>query len=137
MNPGTTFHPISKINRLRTKTFFLRWWCDISRYKFYNALMITLQINFSLDSVSSNERLPYIKSPNYNFCYSNYKETLLDCKSSKVGYCFSFHEHCRYKNNDHNNKSINNISCKFTISCKLIYVFSCVLNHWLNIYSKL
>ena len=37
-------------------------------------------------------------------------------------YCFSLHEDCRYKNSDHNNKSIKNISCMVTISCKSIYV---------------
>ena len=60
--------------------------------------------------------------PNCNFCYFKYKDTLLDCKSSKVGYCFSPHENCGHKNNHNNNKSINNISCKFTISCKSIYL---------------
>ena len=65
---------------------------------------------------------PIYKTPNCNFCYSNYKETLLDCQSSKVGYCFSLYEQCRYKNNDHNNNSIKNISCIFTISCKSKYV---------------
>ena len=41
---------------------------------------------------------------NVNFCYLKYKERLYDCRSSKVGYWFSIHEHWRHKNNDHNNK---------------------------------
>ena len=113
---------MSKINRLRIKIVFLRGGCDISRYMCYNALMITLQTKFWFRFSFLEWVTPYIKPPNCNFCYLNYKETLLDCTSSKVRYCFSLHEDCRYKNSDHNNKSIKNISCMVTISCKSIYV---------------
>ena len=35
--------------------------------------------------------------------------------------------HCRHKNNDYNNKGIKDISSKFTILCKSIYLSECFL----------
>ena len=83
---------------------------------------ILVQILFSPMSDSyiffSLKKKPLEKRPTMAFIIPNTRKLCWILSHRKWATTF----HCSLKNNDHNNKSINNISSKFTISCKLIYL---------------
>ena len=90
---------------------------------------ILVQILFSPMSDSyiffSLKEKPLEKKPTMTFIIPNTRKLCWILSHRKWTTTF----HCRHKNNDileilfmHNNKSINNISSKFTISCKSIYL---------------